>query len=127
MCSSDLGGDLYLGGRNAQGEPWTVGIRHPRTEGQMIARLQVEDEAVCTSGGYERGEHILDPRNGEPVRGVASATVVAQGAMLADALATAAYVLGPSEGIAFLKRMGVEGLIVDADMGCYETANLRHA
>ena len=123
----DAGGDIYLAGTNSQGEPWTAGIPHPHNEDQMIARLRIENQAVCTSGAAERGEHILDPRSGEPVRGVVSATVVAPGAMLADALATAAYVLGPAEGIAFLERMGVEGLIVDAELGCHETANLPHA
>ena len=111
----DAGGDLYLGGLNAQGEPWSVGIRHPRHEGELIARLRVSNQAVCTSGDYERltpgattahrnEHHILDPRTGASPRGVASATVVASGAMLADALATAAFVLGPEDGIELLNR-----------------------
>jgi thiamine biosynthesis lipoprotein len=123
----DAGGDLYLGGVNAQGEVWSVGIRHPREDGELIARLRVSNQAVCTSGDYERGEHILDPRTDAPAGAVASATVVAQGAMLADALATAAFVMGPEESIPFLTRMGVEGLIVTADLQRYETPGLRHA
>jgi thiamine biosynthesis lipoprotein len=123
----DAGGDLYLGGCNPQGEPWAVGIRHPRNEGELIARLRVSNQAVCTSGDYERGEHILNPRAGEVARTVASATVVASGAMLADALATAAFVLGPEEGISFLTRMGVEGLIVTPSLQHYETQGLCHA
>jgi thiamine biosynthesis lipoprotein ApbE len=47
--------------------------------------------------------------------------------MLADALATAAYVLGPEDGISFLTRMGVEGFIVTPDMQCRETRGLCHA
>jgi FAD:protein FMN transferase len=129
----DAGGDLYLGGLNESGEPWTVGIRHPRENG-IIASVQASNQAVCTSGDYEReanageGEHhILDPRTGRSPRAVASATVIAAGAMLADALATAAFVMGPDEGIAFLTRLGVEGLIVTRDLRSYETGGLRYA
>ena len=123
----DAGGDLYLGGNNPQGEPWSVGIRHPHNDGKLIDRLRVVNQAVCTSGDYERGHHILDPRTGAPSHAVASATVVAPGAMLADALATAAFVLGPEDGISFLTRMGVEGLIVTTDLQRYETQGLCHA
>jgi len=123
----DAGGDLYLGGHNPQGQPWSVGIRHPRHNGELIDRLRVTNQAVCTSGDYERGEHILDPQTGSASNAVASATVVASGAMLADALATAAFVLGPEDGISFLMRMGVEGLIVTPDLRRFETRGLCHA
>jgi thiamine biosynthesis lipoprotein len=124
----DAGGDLYLGGLNAQGEPWSVGIRHPRRDRELIHSLRVSDRAVCTSGDYERPHHISDPRTpGVEPTAVASATVVASGAMLADALATAAFVLGPEEGIQFLTRMGVEGLIVTPELTRYETRGLCRA
>jgi thiamine biosynthesis lipoprotein ApbE len=81
--------------------------------------------AVCTSGDYERrhaaGHHIIDPRAAVPVA-TTSATVVAPNAMLADALATAAFVLGGLDGIGLLERHGVEGLIVSADVERYATA-----
>jgi thiamine biosynthesis lipoprotein len=125
--SIDAGGDLYLGGCNAAGEPWCVGIRHPRRDHALIETLLVSNQAVCTSGDYARGHHILDPRTGSPADSVASATVVAPGAMLADALATAAFVLGPSEGIALLDRMGVDGLILTPELERYETPGLSHA
>jgi thiamine biosynthesis lipoprotein len=115
----DAGGDLYFGGSNPQGEPWSVGIRHPRRDGELIDSRLVSNQAVCTSGDYERGDHIRDPRSGQAALAVASATVFAPGAMLADALATAAFVLGPRDGIEFLKRMGVEGLIVTPDLERY--------
>jgi len=129
----DAGGDLYLGGLNPQGDPWGVGIRHPRRDGELIGSLRVSDRAVCTSGDYERRvssegrtneHHILDPRTGQSPHAVASATVVAPGAMLGDALATAAFVLGPAEGIGLLNRMGVEGLILTPDLARYETRGL---
>jgi thiamine biosynthesis lipoprotein len=123
----DAGGDLYLGGLNPQGEPWCVGIRHPRHDRELIHRFHLSNQAVCTSGDYERGQHILDPRINAPARAVVSASVVAPGAMLADALATAAFVLSPEQSIPFLMRMGVEGLIVTADFQRYETPGLCHA
>ena len=132
--SIDAGGDLYMGGVNPRGEPWSVGIRHPRRDGELIDTVQVSNQAVCTSGDYERpvpgvaGEHhILDGRTGSSPRTVASATVVAPGAMLADALATAAFVLGPQEGLQFLTRMGVDGLIYTPELERYGTGGLFRA
>ena len=139
----DAGGDLYMGGSNPHGEPWSVGIRHPRRDDELIDWLRVSNQAVCTSGDYERRipgsvadqsefntggseHHILDPHTGASPHTVASATVVAPGAMLADALATAAFVLGPVEGIRFLDRMGVEGLIFTPELARYATTGLCH-
>src|SRR5579872_4954346 len=128
----DAGGDLYLGGCNALGSPWRVGIPHPRIEGELIAALAASDRAVCTSGDYERrrldGEHhILDPRTGDSPRRVASVTVMAPQAVLADALATAAFVLGPEAGIELFESQDVEGLIVTVDMAQWRTRSFRHA
>ena len=130
----DAGGDLYLGGRNPEGESWSVGIRHPMADRECIETLCVSNQAVCTSGGYERRvtddgteHHILDPRTGHSPQAVASATVVAPGAMLADALATAVFVLGPVAGIELLERLGVEGLIFTPELERCETRGLRHA
>lgn len=120
--SIDAGGDVYVGGCNARGEPWSVGIRHPHRPDRMIATVPVADTAVCTSATYERGEHLVDPRAARAhamsaVDRLASVTVVAPSAMVADALATAAFVLGAAEGPAFLQREGVEGLLVRRDGG----------
>jgi thiamine biosynthesis lipoprotein len=118
----DAGGDLYFGGRNRSGEPWSVGIRHPRADREVIEVVRVSDRAVCTSGDYERrdtggaGSHIVDPRNGRAADVVVSATVVAPTAMLADALATAAFVLGPVDGLELLRRHGVEGVLFTPEL-----------
>jgi thiamine biosynthesis lipoprotein len=121
----DAGGDLYLGGLNRDGAAWAVGIRHPRRDRETIDMLRVSNKAVCTSGDYERPDHIVDLRVGARPGMVASATVVAPSAMLADALATAAFVLGPVDGLDLLARTGVEGLIVTRELERYETAGLR--
>ena len=121
----DAGGDLYLGGHNPHGAPWSVGIRHPRIDRQLIDTLSASNQAVCTSGDYERGQHVIDARTGSPATGVSSATVVAPSAMLADALATAAFVLGPAAGIQLLSRLGVQGLLITPELERYETPGLR--
>jgi FAD:protein FMN transferase len=125
----DAGGDLYLGGRNPVGEPWTVGIRHPRLDREVMGTITVSDRAVCTSGDYERPGHIVDPRPDRAGDAVVSlsATVVAPTAMLADALATAAFVLGPREGIDLLDRHGVDGLILSPALERFTTRGLARA
>lgn len=128
----DAGGDLFMNGTNGASEPWTVGIRHPRREGELLELLRISGQAVCTSGDYERRgtdgrSHILDARTGAVAAGVISATVIAPGAMLADALATAAFVLGPAEGLRLLDRMGLAGIIVTPDLARHETGSLPHA
>jgi thiamine biosynthesis lipoprotein len=124
----DAGGDLFLGGHNASGEPWSVGIRHPRAEG-LFETLHVSDAAVCTSGDYERKSaadervhHILDARTGESAAELASVTVVAPSAMVADAFATAAFALGRADGVAFLERHGVRGLMITPSLERIDTA-----
>jgi thiamine biosynthesis lipoprotein len=129
----DAGGDLYLGGGGPTGAPWSIGIRHPRRDGKLIESLRVSNAAVCTSGDYERRgadalqHHILDPRTGGSPDAAASVTVVAPTAMAADALATAAFVLGPRDGIALLERQTVEGLIVSTSLERYETRGMASA
>jgi thiamine biosynthesis lipoprotein len=115
------GGDLFLAGTNAQGEPWSVGVQHPRSSDEIIEVLHLSDTAVCTSGDYERGAHIVEPRTGTPAAALASVTVVAPSAMVADALGTAAFVLGPADGAELLRSQGVRGLLITSAMERIET------
>lgn len=133
----DAGGDLFLGGHNADDAPWTVGVRHPRDPAQLLARLALSDAALCTSGDYERrvhdasspetsvvsgGEHhLLDPRTGRSPADAISVSVVAPTAMVADALGTAAFVLGCTAGLALLARHDLRGCLVDAQLTCHHT------
>ncbi len=118
----NAGGDLLAFGRREDGRPWRVGIANPLDRDRVFGYLEVTDQAVVTSGDYERyvtidGErfsHIIDPRTGQPAKEVRSATVVCPDAELADALATAVSVLGVKEGLALLDALnGIEGLLVD--------------
>ncbi len=102
----DAGGDIYAGGKNCNGEPWRIGIRDPRDRSKIIDIVNVVDKAVATSGDYEqyyhiggqKWSHIINPITGYPQRDVISATVIAQRAIEADALATALCVLGGDLG-----------------------------
>jgi FAD:protein FMN transferase len=137
----DAGGDIYVGGRNERGTAWQIGIKHPRLPGALIDTLSVSNAAICTSGAYERRveagpitHHILDPRNGASADAAASVTVVAANATIADALSTAAFVLGPRLGVGFLERAQVEGLLISPELehkttvgyGRYTTHSLKH-
>jgi len=124
----EAGGDILVRGHNPAGEPWRIGIRHPRRDDAMLTTLLLTDAAVCTSGDYERrasnpaaGHHLLDPRSGDSPAAVASVTVVAPTAMAADVLGTAAFILGPRRGSRFLGQQGVAGLLVTPDLTEYPT------
>ena len=99
----NAGGDLYALGKASQGEKWQIGIQHPRQEGKILTIIKVKDEAVATSGDYQRyfmlkGKrfaHIVNPMTGWTVQDVPmSVTIIAPDAASADALATGVFVLG---------------------------------
>ena len=90
----NAGGDVVARGEATPGHRWRVGIRHPDEPDKVAAVLAVRDGAVATSGTYERGDHIVDPRTGQPARGLRSLTVVGPRLGFVDAYATAAFVMG---------------------------------
>jgi len=109
----DLGGNLRAIGEAAPGRGgWRTGVRDPFTHGLIAMFLMRDGEAVATSGNYERFveingvryAHIMDPRSGTPVAGMAGTTVVAPNAMLADALSTTIFILGPQRGATLLRN-----------------------
>ncbi|OOZ41368.1 hypothetical protein BOW53_04165 [Solemya pervernicosa gill symbiont] len=117
----NAGGDLRAIGQRG-GRNWRIGIKHPQGEG-VIAALEVEgDESIFTSGNYERyheykGQrypHIIDPRDGMPVRHIASATVIHNRGSVADAAATALVVAGVEGWHRVARNMGIRyALLVD--------------
>jgi FAD:protein FMN transferase len=88
------GGDLRMRGERAPGRPWRVGVQHPRRRDRLAAVLGARDLAVATSGAYERGDHVVDPRCGRAPEGVLSVTVIGPDLGTADAYATAAFAMG---------------------------------
>jgi thiamine biosynthesis lipoprotein len=90
----NAGGDVVARGEAAPGQCWRVGIRHPDQPDKLAAVLAIGDGAVATSGTYERGNHIADPRTGRAAHGLRSLTVVGPRLGFVDAYATAAFVMG---------------------------------
>ena len=120
-----FGGDLLLSGRRGD-RPWRAAIRDPRGPVEKVfAAIDLFDETFSTSGDYERFflaggrryHHIIDPDTGEPARGSRSVTIVAPRAVIADALSTGVFIMGPEAGMALIEALpDVEGVIV-ADTG----------
>lgn len=97
------GGDMYCLGRRPGNKQWKVGVQHPRDKDKIIFELNLENEAIDTSGDYEkyfilngrRYSHIIDPKTGYPIGDkIISATVIADDSTTADILATALCILG---------------------------------
>ncbi|PSK63026.1 FAD:protein FMN transferase [Micromonospora sp. MH33] len=100
----NAGGDVRVRGHAAAGGPWRIGVRHPWDPTATCLVLAGTDLAVATSGVYERGHHVVDPRRGAPAVGLRSVTVVGPDLGVADAYATAAVAMG-EPGIAWLDRL----------------------
>lgn len=117
----NFGGNVFAVGSKADGSPFRIGIANPEDPGSAAAVVTVKDRSVVTSGTYQRcftldGQtyhHILDPETGMPAEtGLASASVIAQSSMDADALATACIVLGMEQAVALVEEMGLEALLI---------------
>ena len=89
----NAGGDIVARGRPDDG-PWRIGLQHPWERDKLAAVVGVVDRAVATSGVYERGDHVIDPLTGAPVRGLTAVTVIGDDLTFVDAYATAVLVLG---------------------------------
>ncbi|MGW4497424.1 FAD:protein FMN transferase [Micromonospora sp. NPDC004336] len=100
----NAGGDVRARGRSSSGRPWRIGVRHPWDPTATCLVLAGTDLAVATSGVYERGHHVRDPRRGVPAVGLRSVTVVGSDLGLADAYATAAVAMGTA-GIGWLDNL----------------------
>jgi thiamine biosynthesis lipoprotein len=122
----NAGGDIRMRGGNPDGEPWRVGIRHPWEADKVSWVLAVTEGAVATSGTYERGHHIVNPRTGKPAQGLRSVTVVGPDLSLADAYATAALAMGEA-GISWLAKRAADGYqsaVVTDDGRAFSSADL---
>lgn len=127
----EAGGDLLVKGSKPGGAPWQIGIRNPRPEipGELLT-VQVNDMAVATSGDYFQPfspnllhHHIINPHTGFSSPELASCTITAPDAALADALATGCMVLGHANSMDLLAGMpGCEGLFIDKQMNIHKTS-----
>jgi thiamine biosynthesis lipoprotein len=124
----NAGGDLFARGQSPKGGPWRIGIRDPRHHGRLAALVTVTNAAVCTSATDQRRlsngtHHLLDPHTGQSANAAASLTVLAPLAVMADALATAAFILGPAAGLALLDQQQAQGLCIDDTGALHRTAS----
>lgn len=126
-------GDLTTIGYNREGKPWTIGIANPDKAEEMLFYIPVENAAVATSGDYMqyfmhngiRYSHNINPLNGMPVTGVKSVSVFSKAAELADALATAVYVMGPETGLHFIELLpDTHCIIIDANNNIHCSKNI---
>ncbi|MCI8913696.1 FAD:protein FMN transferase [Pseudoflavonifractor sp. 60] len=133
----NLGGNVQAVGAKADGSPWRIGVRDPMANGNLGV-LEITDQAVVTSGGYERyftdadGNvywHILDPQTGYPARnGLISVTVVSPEGKRSDALSTALFVMGMERAIEYWCAHGnFEMLLVTENGTVLLTGGLENA
>jgi thiamine biosynthesis lipoprotein len=109
------GGDMQLTGEAAPGRPWTVGITDPTNPARVSATATGRNFAVATSGTAERGSHIINPFTGRAADRLASVTAAGPSLTLADAYATAAFVMG-QDALAWMEhQQGYETLLIGVD------------
>lgn len=127
------GGDSRLLG-DRRGKPWVVGVRDPRRDGAIAVRIPLENEAISTSGDYERYfeeegrryHHIIQPATGQPANGVHSATIVGPDAVITDALSTSVFVMGVDQGLRLIATLpDYEGIVIDAEGRMFYSDGLR--
>ena len=119
----NLGGNVQAVGAKPDGSPWRIGVRDPLADGNLGV-LEITDQAVVTSGGYERyftdadGSvywHILDPQTGYPARnGLISVTVVSSEGKKSDALSTALFVMGTEGAAEYWRTHGSFEMLLDS-------------
>lgn len=127
-------GDMNTWGKQPDGSDWQVAITNPMNKKKAFAILPLDNRAIVTSGNYEkfvifdnkRYSHIIDPRTGYPASGIISATVLADKAELADALATSIFVMGLEAGIDRINQLpNIECIVIDDHGKVYQSNNVR--
>jgi thiamine biosynthesis lipoprotein len=116
----NLGGDVKIIGPRPDGEPWRVGIQHPRQRDAFIHTFALCSGGLASSGDYERCivvdgvrySHVLNPKTGWPVRHLASVSVVADFCVIAGSASTIAM-LKEDQGPAWLESLGLPHFWVD--------------
>ena len=127
-------GDMNTWGKQPNGKEWKVAITNPFNKNNAFALLPINEGAVATSGNYEkyvilngkRYAHIIDPRTGYPSMGIISVTVFGPKAELADALATAIFVMGIEVGLNRINQLPkVECIIIDEKGNIHASKNIK--
>jgi FAD:protein FMN transferase len=131
----NAGGDLTCWGKSIHTDGiWKIGIADPNKKENFIAWLPVQNEAIATSGNYERyaiidGQkysHIINPKTGYPVRGIKSVTVLSPDAELCDVLATSLFLMGTTKGLDFANAYhDIRCFIIDEEGKFHYSNNLK--
>lgn len=111
----EAGGDIQVHGRENEG--WNIGIKNPFNVNEIIKVVRLKNnEGIATSGSYERGSHIYNPKNKQDaLNAIVSLTVIGPNIYEADRFATAAFVM-QEKGISFIEKLeGFEGYMVDSN------------
>lgn len=128
-------GEIGCLGRKPDGDDWTVGVQHPREPDAFVALTSLQGRSLATSGDYETTfsedfstNHIFDPRTGHSPSELASVSIAAPTAMQADALSTAAMVLGADRTLALIESLAeVDALLVHKDGSLRSTNGFPHS
>lgn len=108
----EIAGDIEVAGLNSEGEKWSIGIRNPFNKKENIKIVYLKDRGIATSGTYERGEHIYNPKEKKESE-LASITVIGPNIYEADRFATAAFAMG-NNGIYFIEQLpDFEGYMIN--------------
>lgn len=127
-------GDMAVWGTQPDGKPWTVGIVNPLNKAKVFATFPLQDGAVVTSGTYEKYaligtkkySHIIDPRTGIPTTEIASVTVFAPKAELANGISTSVAVMGIESGLHLVNQIpSVRCVIVDQQARVFTSNNIK--
>ncbi|MCV9934430.1 FAD:protein FMN transferase [Flavobacterium sp. LS1R47] len=118
-------GDMSTWGKQPNGTPWKIGITNPFNPDKLLATVPLEQEAVTTSGSYEkfvvfngkRYSHIINPATGYPATGLCSVTIFGSDAEIANGLSTSIMVLGKTEGLLLLKKFPDYSCLMITDKG----------
>ena len=131
----NLGGNVQALGCKTDGSKWRVAIQSPDDTEEYLGILEIEDQAVITSGGYERYfeedgvtyHHIIDPATGYPAdSGLISVTIVSDDGTLADGLSTSLFIMGEEKAAQFWRENSdeFEAIMETSDGKLYVTEGI---
>lgn len=125
----NLGGDICIIGPHPEGNPWKVGIRHPRNPNMPMSFVMLSKGGLASSGDYERFmmvdgvryAHILNPNTGWPVNSLASTSVCAEQCVVAGTTSTIAMLKGEQQGVGWLEELGLPYLCMNQNQEVFGT------
>ena len=119
----EIGGELLVKGKKANGQNWRVAIEKPVSQQQAVQKvIEPLNNAVATSGDYRnyyefdgvRYSHIIEPHSGKPItHKLVLVTVLHPSCMTADGLATGFLVMGLAQGLALANQHGIAALFIE--------------